>query len=142
MRWTPQATQTLEASLALMCDATGRERGVSSGQGPALSSAGEVERVLGMVDGCILLVDASEGPLSQTKFVLEKALKAGLKPIVVLNKAGLPAVVGRPSLSLELGLRPPAGLLACARFPLPAYPAPLMPPRWIVSLRPPISVAR
>lgn len=39
-----------------------------------------------MVDGCILLVDASEGPLSQTKFVLEKALKAGLRPIVVLNK--------------------------------------------------------
>lgn len=47
---------------------------------------GEVERVLGMVDGCILLVDASEGPLSQTKFVLEKALSAGLRPIVVLNK--------------------------------------------------------
>ena len=39
-----------------------------------------------MVDGALLLVDANEGPLSQTKFVLEKALKRGLKPIVVLNK--------------------------------------------------------
>ena len=39
-----------------------------------------------MVDGALLLVDANEGPLSQTKFVLEKALKQGLKPIVVLNK--------------------------------------------------------
>ena len=43
-------------------------------------------RILGMVDGALLLVDANEGPLSQTKFVLEKALKRGLKPIVVLNK--------------------------------------------------------
>ena len=40
-----------------------------------------------MVDGALLLVDANEGPLSQTKFVLEKALKRGLKPVVVLNKA-------------------------------------------------------
>ncbi|KAI3431850.1 hypothetical protein D9Q98_010602 [Chlorella vulgaris] len=47
---------------------------------------GEVERVLGMVDGAVLLVDANEGPLSQTKFVVEKALKRGLKPLVVLNK--------------------------------------------------------
>lgn len=47
---------------------------------------GEVERVLGMVDGALLLVDASEGPLAQTKFVLEKALKRGIRPIVVLNK--------------------------------------------------------
>ena len=44
-------------------------------------------RILGMVDGALLLVDANEGPLSQTKFVLEKALKRGLKPVVVLNKA-------------------------------------------------------
>ena len=44
-------------------------------------------RVLGMVDGALLLVDANEGPLSQTKFVVEKALKHGLRPIVVLNKA-------------------------------------------------------
>ena len=47
---------------------------------------GEVERVLSMVDGVVLLVDSSEGPMPQTKFVLSKALKAGLKPIVVINK--------------------------------------------------------
>ena len=47
---------------------------------------GEVERVLSMVDGVLLLVDAAEGPLPQTKFVLGKALKLGLKPIVVVNK--------------------------------------------------------
>ncbi len=47
---------------------------------------GEVERVLGMVDGCLLLVDAAEGPMPQTKFVLGKALAAGLAPIVVVNK--------------------------------------------------------
>ena len=43
-------------------------------------------RILGMVDGAVLLVDANEGPLSQTKFVLAKALRAGLRPLVVLNK--------------------------------------------------------
>jgi GTP-binding protein len=48
---------------------------------------GEVERILGMVDGCLLLVDAEEGVMPQTKFVLGKALKLGLRPIVVLNKA-------------------------------------------------------
>ena len=47
---------------------------------------GEVERVLGMVDGCLLLVDAAEGPMPQTRFVLRKALQLGLKPIVVINK--------------------------------------------------------
>ena len=47
---------------------------------------GEVERILGMVDGCVLLVDAEEGVMPQTKFVLGKALKMGLRPIVVLNK--------------------------------------------------------
>src|SRR5437763_763259 len=47
---------------------------------------GEVERVLSMVDGVVLLVDAAEGPLPQTKFVLGKALKLGLRPIVVVNK--------------------------------------------------------
>lgn len=47
---------------------------------------GEVERVLSMVDGVILLVDAAEGPLPQTKFVLTKALKLGLRPVVVINK--------------------------------------------------------
>jgi GTP-binding protein len=47
---------------------------------------GEVERVLGMTDGVILLVDAAEGPMPQTKFVLGKALKQGLRPIVIINK--------------------------------------------------------
>jgi GTP-binding protein len=51
---------------------------------------GEVERVLGMVDSCVLLVDAAEGPMPQTKFVLMKALKRGLKPMVVLNKVDRP----------------------------------------------------
>lgn len=52
---------------------------------------GEVERILSMVDGCLLLVDASEGPMPQTKFVLSKALALGLKPIVVLNKVDRPS---------------------------------------------------
>ncbi|MFM8004080.1 MAG: GTP-binding protein, partial [Dolichospermum sp.] len=47
---------------------------------------GEVERVLGMVDGCLLIVDANEGPMPQTRFVLKKALEKGLRPIVVINK--------------------------------------------------------
>src|ERR1700694_4420476 len=47
---------------------------------------GEVERILNMVDGALVLVDAAEGPLPQTKFVVGKALKKGLKPIVVINK--------------------------------------------------------
>src|SRR5258705_2130611 len=47
---------------------------------------GEVERILNMVDGALVLVDAAEGPLPQTKFVVTKALKVGLKPIVVINK--------------------------------------------------------
>src|SRR5947199_10409638 len=47
---------------------------------------GEVERVLSMADGCFLLVDAAEGPLPQTRFVLRKAFAKGLKPIVVINK--------------------------------------------------------
>ena len=51
---------------------------------------GEVERILGMVDGVLLLVDASEGPMPQTKFVTQKALKIGLKPIVVVNKIDKP----------------------------------------------------
>src|SRR5438477_11390643 len=48
--------------------------------------SGEVERVLNMADGCLLLVDAAEGPMPQTRFVLQKASELGLKPIVVLNK--------------------------------------------------------
>ncbi|UWI83097.1 translational GTPase TypA [Wolbachia endosymbiont of Howardula sp.] len=51
---------------------------------------GEVERVLSMADGVLLLVDASEGPMPQTKFVLSKALKSGLKPIVIINKVDRP----------------------------------------------------
>ncbi|MHA1598770.1 MAG: translational GTPase TypA [Alphaproteobacteria bacterium] len=55
---------------------------------------GEVERILSMVDGVLLLVDAAEGPMPQTKFVLAKALKLGLKPVVVVNKVDRPD--GRP----------------------------------------------
>src|SRR3954465_4910169 len=51
---------------------------------------GEVERVLGMVDGVVLLVDAVEGPMPQTRFVTKKALALGLKPIVVINKVDRP----------------------------------------------------
>ena len=51
---------------------------------------GEVERVLNMADGCLLLVDAFEGPMPQTRFVLQKALEIGLKPIVVVNKVDKP----------------------------------------------------
>ena len=51
---------------------------------------GEVERILNMVDGAVILVDASEGPMPQTKFVLSKALKVGLKPIVAINKIDRP----------------------------------------------------
>jgi GTP-binding protein len=53
--------------------------------------SGEVERTLNMADGCILIVDAQEGPMPQTKFVLERALEAGLKPIVIINKIDKPA---------------------------------------------------
>ena len=62
-------------------------------------------RILGMVDGALLLVDANEGPLSQTKFVLEKALKRGLKPVVVLNKVTLNNFIGlwsTPSLAVSV----------------------------------------
>ena len=55
---------------------------------------GEVERVLNMADGCLLLVDAFEGPMPQTRFVLQKAIEIGLKPIVVINKVDKPN--GRP----------------------------------------------
>ncbi len=60
---------------------------------------GEVERILHMVDGVILLVDAAEGPMPQTKFVLQKALKIGLKPIVAINKIDKPD--GRPDWVLD-----------------------------------------
>src|SRR5947208_1165349 len=52
--------------------------------------SGEVERVLNMADGCLLLVDAAEGPMPQTTFVLRKALEIGLKPILVINKIDRP----------------------------------------------------
>lgn len=51
---------------------------------------GEVERIMQMVDGVILLICATEGPMTQTKFVLKKALKQGLKPIVIINKVDRP----------------------------------------------------
>src|ERR1700680_2985595 len=51
---------------------------------------GEVERVLRMADGCLLLVDAAEGPLPQTRFVLRKASECGLKPIFIINKIDRP----------------------------------------------------
>src|SRR6201994_2656396 len=51
---------------------------------------GEVERILSMVDGVVVLVDAAEGPMPQTKFVVAKALKQGLKPIVLINKVDRP----------------------------------------------------
>ena len=51
---------------------------------------GEVERVLNMADGCLLLVDAFEGPMPQTRFVLQKAIQLGLKPVVVINKVDKP----------------------------------------------------
>ncbi len=61
---------------------------------------GEVERVLNMADGCLLLVDAFEGPMPQTRFVLHKAIEMGLKPIVVINKVDKPNC--RPSEVQEL----------------------------------------
>ena len=51
---------------------------------------GEVERILKMADGAFVLVDAAEGPLPQTRFVLKKAFAAGLKPIVIINKIDRP----------------------------------------------------
>ena len=51
---------------------------------------GEVERILSMVDGAVILVDASEGPMPQTKFVLSKALRRGIRPIVAINKIDRP----------------------------------------------------
>src|ERR1041384_6979180 len=61
---------------------------------------GEVERVLRMADGCLLLVDAADGPLPQTRFVLRKAFDCGLKPIVLINKIDRPDA--RPTEVLNL----------------------------------------
>jgi GTP-binding protein len=63
---------------------------------------GEVERVVTMADGCLLLVDAAEGPMPQTRFVLEKALAAGARPIIVVNKIDRPD--GRPLEALDEAL--------------------------------------
>ena len=61
---------------------------------------GEVERVVGMADGALLLLDAAEGVMPQTRFVLSKALQAGLKPIVVINKIYRPDAVSYTHLTL------------------------------------------
>ena len=65
---------------------------------------GEVERVLGMVDGCMLIVDANEGPMPQTRFVLKKALEKGLRPIVVVNKIDRPQADPHGSIDKVLDL--------------------------------------
>tara|TARA_Y100001968_G_scaffold318444_1_gene348646 strand:- start:5274 stop:7076 length:1803 start_codon:yes stop_codon:yes gene_type:complete len=65
---------------------------------------GEVERVLGMVDGCLLIVDANEGPMPQTRFVLKKALEQGLRPIVFVNKIDRPRVVPETAVDKVLDL--------------------------------------
>ena len=65
---------------------------------------GEVERILSMVDGCLLLIDAAEGPMPQTKFVLSKALALGLKPILVLNKVDRPNAAPDDSLNAAFDL--------------------------------------
>src|SRR3954469_11186478 len=65
---------------------------------------GEVERVLMMADGCFLLVDAAEGPLPQTRFVLRKAFAVGLKPIVIINKIDRPDARAPEVLSLVFDL--------------------------------------
>jgi len=65
---------------------------------------GEVERILSMVDGCLLLIDAAEGPMPQTKFVLSKALALGLKPIVVLNKVDRPSAAPDKALDATFDL--------------------------------------
>ena len=65
---------------------------------------GEVERILSMVDGCLLLIDAAEGPMPQTKFVLSKALALGLQPIVVLNKVDRPSAAPDKALDATFDL--------------------------------------
>tara|TARA_Y100001968_G_scaffold321776_1_gene356765 strand:- start:12488 stop:14290 length:1803 start_codon:yes stop_codon:yes gene_type:complete len=65
---------------------------------------GEVERVLGMVDGCLLIVDANEGPMPQTRFVLKKALEQGLRPIVFVNKVDRARVEPETALDKVLDL--------------------------------------
>ncbi len=71
--------------------------------------SGEVERVLNMADGCLLLVDSVEGPMPQTKFVLRQALEQGLKPIVVINKIDRENVPDRRGGQSDPGPLPGAG---------------------------------
>ena len=86
---------------------------------------GEVERILSMVDSCLLLVDAAEGPMPQTKFVLGKALKQGLRPIVVINKVDKPEQRSRRGPERDLRpLRGPRRRRAPARLPASSMPAP------------------
>jgi GTP-binding protein len=81
---------------------------------------GEVERILSMVDSCLLLVDAAEGPMPQTKFVLGKALKIGLRPIVVINKVGQAGRARRGGPGRDSStFSPPRCRRAPARFPAP-----------------------
>src|SRR5262249_26955094 len=79
--------RTLPKNTAIEC--RGVKTNTVATPGPA-DFGGEVERTLAMVDGVMLLVDASEGPLPQTRFVLKKALDAGLPPIVCINKIDRP----------------------------------------------------
>ena len=65
---------------------------------------GEVERVLGMVDGCLLIVDANEGPMPQTRFVLKKALEKGLRPVVFVNKIDRPQAMPEAAVDKVLDL--------------------------------------
>ena len=79
---------------------------------------GEVERILNMVDGAIVLVDASEGPLPQTKFVVSKALKQGLRPIVAINKIDRPGRAPRGRAERDLrSVRQPRRHRRAARLP-------------------------
>ena len=76
---------------------------------------GEVERIMNMVDGCLLLVDAFEGTMPQTRFVLKKALQAHIKPIVVINKVDRNNI-GRPTMPLNT-LSDAIRLTSCSSMP-------------------------
>ena len=72
---------------------------------------GEVERIMNMIDGVLLVVDAAEGPQAQTRFVLRKALEAGAKPIVVINK------IDRDNANPQKGARPGVSSCSCRSTP-------------------------
>ena len=88
---------------------------------------GEVERILSMVDGAVVLVDAAEGPMPQTKFVTMKALKLGLRPIVVINKVDRPDARATEVHNLVFDL-----FFAMCRRPPATWtrPSPCWRPRW------------